>query len=199
MNAIHIGTNEALAVLELPAAFAGDTAEYHLHPALLDLATGSALYLIADYGPSSPVYFPIYYKSAVVFRTIPPRFFSHIRSRQRNEADRDVATFDLTLVDLEGMVLAQIDGFSMRKVRDPRDGLGIVGGACIRCRRSEWIRRRRRYSALSLLTRERRHSRASSRRKRRTSSLSCPMDHDGVIRQPEYVAQACNPKNLVQR
>ena len=127
LKSIHIGTNEALASLELATAFLADMSKFHLHPALLDLATGSALYLIADYGPTSAVYFPIYYKSAIVFRTIPPRLFSHIRSRHTNDADRDVATFDLSLVDLEGMVLAEIDGFSMRQVRDPRDVLGIVG------------------------------------------------------------------------
>jgi Polyketide synthase dehydratase len=127
LKAIHVGTGEALAVLDLPAAFAGDTSEYHLHPALLDLVTGSAFYLVADYGPSSSVYFPMYYKSAVVYRRIPSRFFSHIRSRQKNEAGLDVATFELTLLDEQGSVLAQIDGFSMRQVRDPRDGLGIKG------------------------------------------------------------------------
>jgi thioesterase domain-containing protein/acyl carrier protein len=127
LKSIHIGTNEALASLELPTAFLADTSEYHLHPALLDLATGAALYLIADYGPTSSVYFPIYYKSAIVFRTIPARFFSHIRSLQTNDADRGVATFDLSLVDPEGNVLAEIGGFSMRQVRDPRDVLGIVG------------------------------------------------------------------------
>jgi hypothetical protein len=70
---------------------------------------------------------PLYYKSAVVYRRIPSRFFSHIRSRQKNEAGLDVATFELTLLDEQGSVLAQIDGFSMRQVRDPRDGLGIKG------------------------------------------------------------------------
>ena len=60
------------------------------------------------------------------FERIPASFFSHIRSRRGNASDRDVATFDLTLIDEEGMVLAEIDGFSMRQVRDLRDGLGIV-------------------------------------------------------------------------
>ena len=61
---------------------------------------------------------------------LPSRFFSHIRSHQKNEAGRDVATFDLTLLDERGRVLGEIEGFSMRLVRDPRDGLGIVRCGC---------------------------------------------------------------------
>ena len=134
LKAIEIGTGEAIAALELPAAFAGDTSLYQLHPALLDLATGSALYLIADYGTSSTVYFPFYYKSAAVFRRIPASFFSHIRSRRGNASDRDVATFDLTLIDEEGMVLAEIDGFSMRQARDRAMVLASCGSTILRPR-----------------------------------------------------------------
>ena len=99
LKAIHFGENEALAELELHAAFSEDTSVFNLHPALLDLATGSALYLIEDYGQSSAFYFPMFYKRAVIHRRIPSKFFSHIRSRQKNAAGRDVATFDLTLFD----------------------------------------------------------------------------------------------------
>jgi acyl transferase domain-containing protein len=127
LKTIHLGENEALAELELPASYADDTSVYNLHPALLDLATGSALYLIKDYGQSRSFYFPIFYKRAIIYRRIPNRFFSHIRSHQQNEAGRDVATFDLTLLDEDGRVLAEIEEFSMRLVRDPRDGLGIEG------------------------------------------------------------------------
>jgi acyl transferase domain-containing protein/thioesterase domain-containing protein/acyl carrier protein len=126
LASIKIGKNEALAELELSEEFSDDAAHFHLHPALLDLATGSALYLIEDYGPSSPFYYPISYKRAVIYRRIPPRFFSHIRSRQKNEAGRDVATFDMSLIDPDGRVLAEIEGFSMRLVRDPHDVLGNV-------------------------------------------------------------------------
>ena len=50
LKAIRLGENEALAELELAGAYSLDTSHYHLHPALLDLATGAALYLIEEYG-----------------------------------------------------------------------------------------------------------------------------------------------------
>jgi thioesterase domain-containing protein/acyl carrier protein len=123
LRAIHLGVNEFLAALELPAAFHGDTSDYLLHPALLDLATGCSLYLIDDYGSSSSLYFPMFYKRAVIYRRIPSRIFSHVRSSQRNEAGREVAAFDLSLLDEEGRMVGEIEGFSMRLVRDP----GAVG------------------------------------------------------------------------
>jgi acyl transferase domain-containing protein/thioesterase domain-containing protein/acyl carrier protein len=127
LKAIHLGENEALAELELPGTYAEDTSSYHLHPALLDLATGSALYLIDDYRQSDSLYFPMSYKRAVIYRRLPSKFSSHIRSRRRNEARHDVATFDLTLLDERGKVLGEIEGFSMRLVRDPESALTMPG------------------------------------------------------------------------
>jgi acyl transferase domain-containing protein/thioesterase domain-containing protein len=123
LNAIHFGDKEALSDLELPASFAQDTLEYHLHPSLFDLATGSALYLIDNYGPSNSVYFPMSYKRARIYRPLPTKFSSHIRSHQGTEAGRDVATFDLSFLDGNGRVLVEIEGFSMRLVRDPQTAL----------------------------------------------------------------------------
>jgi acyl transferase domain-containing protein/thioesterase domain-containing protein len=120
LQAIHIGEQEAIADLELPPAFLSDLAAYRLHPALLDLATGSALYLVENYGDSESVYFPFSYQRAAVYRSIPLKFFSHIRSRPGNEAGRDVVTFDITLLDERGGVLAEINEFSMRLIREPK-------------------------------------------------------------------------------
>src|SRR5262249_23095558 len=102
------------------------SASYHLHPALLDLATGSALYLIDDYRQSDSLYFPMSYKRAVIYRRLPSKFSSHIRSHSENRAARDVATFDLTLLDESGKVLGEIEGCSMRLVRDPESALRIA-------------------------------------------------------------------------
>lgn len=127
MKAIHLGEKEALADLELAAPFSEDTLTYHLHPALFDLATGSALYLVDNYGHSNSVYFPMSYNRARVYRPLPTKFSSHIHSRQNNEVGRDVVTFDLTLMDDRGRVLVEIQGFSMRLVRDPQTALGTEG------------------------------------------------------------------------
>ena len=121
LKSLHVGENEAIAALELPKDFSDDTSAFQLHPALFDLATGSSLYLIQDYEQSSFAYLPFSYEKAVIYRPLPSKFFSHIRSRRSNVAGNDVATFDLTLLDPEGRVLAEIEEFSLRLIRE-RDG-----------------------------------------------------------------------------
>jgi acyl transferase domain-containing protein/thioesterase domain-containing protein len=123
LRAINLGEGEGVAELELASAFSEDTSSYYLHPALLDLATGSALYLIEGYGQSEAVYVPMCYQRVAVYRSLPARFLSHIRSREGNKAGGDLATFDITLVDEKGRVLIEIEGFSMRYIRDPEHAL----------------------------------------------------------------------------
>ncbi len=123
LQRIHFGTNEAVAVVELPEALAADVIDYALHPALFDLATGAALYLIENYDQSPAVYFPLSYHRIRIYRPFPRKLFSHLRSRPGNVAGRDVVTFDLTLLDSTGEVLAAIDGFSMRLVSNPEQAI----------------------------------------------------------------------------
>ena len=44
--------------------------------------------------------------------------FSHIRTRQQNPRS-EVETFDITVFDEQGVVLAEIEGFAMRRIADP--------------------------------------------------------------------------------
>jgi acyl transferase domain-containing protein/thioesterase domain-containing protein len=125
LTALHLGEREGLADLELPAEFSGDADGYLMHPALLDLATGSALYLISEYEGAKSLYLPLSYKKATVYRRLPLRFHSHIRSSQENTARREVATFDITLLDENGRVLAEIVEFSMRRITDPASATNL--------------------------------------------------------------------------
>jgi len=124
LKSLQIGTHEALARLEVNPELTDDSSAYLLHPGLLDLATGASLYLIEGYGRESPLYFPMAYKRAVLYQPLPAKFFSHIRARQ-GEPGSEVATFDITLLDDEGRVLGDIDGFSMRSLRGAGNSLAM--------------------------------------------------------------------------
>ena len=110
---------EGLAELELDRGFSEDATTFGMHPALLDLATGCALYLIDGYLQSSDLYLPLAYKRLSVYSRIPSKLWSHIRSRQENSVRRDVAVFDITLFDEQDQVLAEIEAFTMRRLADP--------------------------------------------------------------------------------
>ncbi len=118
LKRLHIGKNEGLAELELDPQFLGDLTSYRMHPALLDLATGCSLYLIPDYGSSENIYLPFSYKSLRLYRGLPAHFFSHILSSRDNSLDSAFARFDIVLFDDQNEVIAEIEGFAMRRVEN---------------------------------------------------------------------------------
>jgi len=87
-----------------------------IHPALLDLATGCALYLVRDYANSDAVYLPLTYRRIHVFGSLPRKIFSHIRVLQPASAKGEVATFEITITDERGNVLVVIEEFAMRRI-----------------------------------------------------------------------------------
>ncbi|NPD13867.1 acyltransferase domain-containing protein [Xinfangfangia sp. D13-10-4-6] len=113
------GVDEGLAELSLAAPFRDEPAEgWHLHPALLDLATGWAMGLIAGYQPDR-LWVPLGYASARFFAPLEPALISHIRNAGPNAADRPTAVFDITLATPDGRVLAEIRGFTIRRLDGP--------------------------------------------------------------------------------
>ena len=116
LQSIHIGDGEALAELQLGEDFVSDLHTWFMHPALLDLATGSSLYLITGYDESDFLYLPLSYKKATFYRPITAKIYSHIRCHQNNTVQREIATFDFTLFDAQGQVLAEVDQFSLRRM-----------------------------------------------------------------------------------
>ena len=116
LRSLELGEQEALAELQLGRDFLSDIGIWPMHPALLDLATGSALYLIRDYEKSEDLYLPISYRKITFYRPLPARFYSHIRCNQENSRERAIATFGFTLLDEAGHVLAEIEEFSMRRM-----------------------------------------------------------------------------------
>jgi acyl transferase domain-containing protein/acyl carrier protein len=114
-----IGDKEGLAELELHEEFSAEASAFRMHPALFDMATGCSLYLTDGYEESDDLYLPLSYKRICLYRPVPPRLFSHIRARQENAARGEVARFDITLFDETNQVIAEIEGFAMRRIADP--------------------------------------------------------------------------------
>ena len=116
---VWVGSNEALAEVRLDERFNDETSSYLMHPTLLDLATGAAFYLTNDYEHCGDLFLPFAYKRLRVYSPLPARLFSHIRARNQSGGRSEVETFDITLFDDAGKVLAEIEGFSARRITDP--------------------------------------------------------------------------------
>jgi thioesterase domain-containing protein/acyl carrier protein len=109
------GQGEGLARLALPQPFAQGDADWLLHPALMDIATGWAMDLIAGYSPDH-LWVPVSYAQVRVYRPLPASVVSHIRNAADNHADGASATFDVTLAAPDGEVCVDIRGFTVRRL-----------------------------------------------------------------------------------
>jgi acyl transferase domain-containing protein len=107
LRRLHLGEGESVAELELDELFAGELADYVLHPALLDVAAG-AVQLLGDGD-----YLPLTYDRLLVRAPLTRKGFSHFRLRG---APGDLLTCDIALLDENGAVRVEIDGFSMKRV-----------------------------------------------------------------------------------
>lgn len=118
LQSVAYGNGEGIARLQLPAEFHADLADgYLLHPALLDLATGWAMRLIADYAPDH-LWVPVSYREVRVHRPLPAQIWSWVRNAQDNRADAPFAVFDVSLCDAQGEVCVEVLGFSIKRLQE---------------------------------------------------------------------------------
>ena len=108
-----LGQGEGLATLSLPEAAQSDCC--YLHPALLDIATGWAMDLIAGYQPTH-LWVPVRYGAVRVHGALPDKILSWVRNASDNRAEAETASFDVTLCDLDGTVIVEVMGFTIRKL-----------------------------------------------------------------------------------
>ncbi|HEX9729018.1 MAG TPA: SDR family NAD(P)-dependent oxidoreductase [Gemmatimonadales bacterium] len=118
LKRVDYGTNEAVATLEVADEYVDDLQDYRLHPAVIDMATAGAQRLITDYDPATDFYVPIGYTQLRFSGTLPRKLYSHIRYRASSEDARDVAVFDVTLMDETGAEVVAINEFMMQRVVD---------------------------------------------------------------------------------
>ena len=109
-----LGPDEALIHLRLPAEFEADLATYKLHPALLDMATGGAQALIPGFDQAADFFVPFAYERVRLFAGLPPELYSHVRYLAGGRGD--TARFDVQLFATDGTVLAQLFGFTMKRL-----------------------------------------------------------------------------------
>ncbi|MBD3765412.1 MAG: KR domain-containing protein, partial [Rhodobacterales bacterium] len=110
-----LGQAEGIARLTLPPDFAAEAGPWPLHPALMDLATGWAMGLIADYAPTH-LWVPVSYAEVRVLHPLPADLVSWVRNAAPNRASDPTAVFDITLADPQGQVCVEVRGFTMHRL-----------------------------------------------------------------------------------
>ena len=106
---------EGLAYLELPAAFAADTAEWVVHPALLDVAIG-----FATGSRPHATYLPFSYKRLRIDAPLPARIYSYVRDTTDPLVANDLLVFDIRIMDEQGRSLIEVEEYTLRRIAQER-------------------------------------------------------------------------------
>ncbi|MFT5779345.1 MAG: acyl carrier protein, partial [Crocinitomicaceae bacterium] len=111
-NDIYVGESEWLAHLKLRKEFAGDTDFFDYHPAIMDKATSFGLRFISD-----STFLPFSYKNVIPYKKLPAEVFAYARVNKAATQGGTVA-IDITMISEEGVVLMEIEQYTMKQVND---------------------------------------------------------------------------------
>ncbi|MGF1737866.1 SDR family NAD(P)-dependent oxidoreductase [Photobacterium satsumensis] len=117
VEAVSYGGGEALIRLALKPDCRDDVEAFILHPALLDVATGpTAGYCVPDHlAAEGALFLPASYGRMRVYRPLTESLYSHMRY-QPAQSDNDSVTLAIELLDSDGILLAEIEQFVLRRV-----------------------------------------------------------------------------------
>lgn len=110
---IRIGENEAITLLELPEEFSGDLDTFGYHPSLMDRAAGVAKDHLVEAG-----YLPLSYGRLRIHSRVPRRVYSHARLDPSVDPTGETLTWNTTVCDSEGRVVAELLDFSQKRIND---------------------------------------------------------------------------------
>jgi polyketide synthase PksN len=118
--------HEALIQLKLTSSAIETIADYELHPALIDGALqGAAAFLAHQAEKSRADYLPFAVQELAVYAPLPAECLCHVQIVSGRSGD-PLVTLNLTLVDVDGRVLAQLRSFSF-KARSSRPQAAALG------------------------------------------------------------------------
>jgi acyl carrier protein len=124
LQRVRVGDGELIATLELPQMFDADMEHLKLHPALLDRATGTAKHFLVNEGH----YLPMGYKRLQFKGPLPRRVHTYIKQKDSGSRNETI-TFDIMLLDDDGVERVVIDSFSQKRVNDSTGTIKMLAGA----------------------------------------------------------------------
>ncbi|GFN30897.1 SDR family NAD(P)-dependent oxidoreductase [Paenibacillus xylaniclasticus] len=104
---------ELLVEASMPEAFADEIGQMRMHPAILDSSIN-----VLSQKAGNGIYLPIFYKSIKLYSKLPSRFYCMMKQLQASQQnERETVSFHLQLIDLNGNVIAEIENYTLKRVR----------------------------------------------------------------------------------
>lgn len=112
LKSFTVSGSEGLAQAQLDKAFIKDTETYKLHPALLDVVTGTVR--LAAQGN----YLPFAYEKLEMYEILPDKIYSYIRFKNGYDKQAEIISCDIDIIGENGKQLIKIKNFSMKLVSE---------------------------------------------------------------------------------
>ncbi|UYQ60934.1 type I polyketide synthase [Streptomyces peucetius] len=144
LRTVDVGVRCALGSMALPTRFREETADYVLHPALLDLATGFHRWAMFDgedeqREANGDFYLPLAYDRLVVHGPMPASCVSVIEPDPRFQQSGEIRKVDVMVHDPAGAVVLEIKGFTAKRVNSPRRTIDSARGSVVH-HTLNWVR-----------------------------------------------------------
>ncbi|ASJ53861.1 hypothetical protein BP422_10085 [Brevibacillus formosus] len=108
--------NAGSALLHVRLADERERGQYSLHPAMLDTALSFWHLLKQSEETHVSYYFPFYYQAFHLYRDMPTSFYSYIRKREARGDNRETVSYDISLIDEQGNVFAEVENYTLKRV-----------------------------------------------------------------------------------
>lgn len=134
VKAVRKNDSEAIAELELDEKFVHDLEMFLLHPSLLDNAVNNMGTVTFGEG----MFLPFSYKKIRFYRPMTNSIISHAKLVPDNleKSKREILTFNITLMDRDGNVIAEIDEYRTKKVKRPSE----ISGKSTQYHKVDWVK-----------------------------------------------------------
>lgn len=123
LSRIDVGVHQARGTFELPARFRAEEADYELHPAIMDLATGFGAFAVHESSDALSLevedrsfHLPVGYKEVRIHRRLPTAGTSVIHTASGVLRRSELRSSDVTIYDEEGGIAVEVKGFTTRLV-----------------------------------------------------------------------------------
>lgn len=100
----------ALLLFSIPSSFEREMEDFFFYPSLLDNSVNPMMEQLAD------VYLPFNFKSFIVHGRMPQQFYSFIQKKKTHRKSNETIEYDITLMDMEGRVFAEIEDYSIKRI-----------------------------------------------------------------------------------
>lgn len=133
VKGIRKNDGEVIAEIELGEAFVHDLETYLLHPSLLDNAANNMGTVTFGQG----MFLPFSYKEIRFFRPMTSSIISYatFSATDTEKNKREMLTFNISITDTKGNVIAEIDEYRTKKVKRPSE----ISGKSNQYHKVDWV------------------------------------------------------------